>query len=146
MKNLLSIVFLCCTYVSSVIRSSWHFSTSGFNIRFLRTPKNWKEVNNKFSSDYFHILHVVGRIALEWNLFQNFDGALKQAYIHKMFMSSTHLYWFRATGGYICGYGRPSNLVILVYIILVLDILHILWVVYQGEIIDDVIYVVSQKY
>ena len=23
----------------------------------------------------------------------------------------THLYWFRATGGYICGCGRPSNLV-----------------------------------
>ena len=23
-------------------------------------PKNYKEVNNKFSSDYFHILHVVG--------------------------------------------------------------------------------------
>ena len=39
-------------------------------------PKNSKEVNNKFSSDYFHILHVVGRIALEWNLFQNLYGAL----------------------------------------------------------------------
>ena len=23
----------------------------------------------------------------------------------------THVYWFRATGGYICGFGRPSNLV-----------------------------------
>ena len=23
----------------------------------------------------------------------------------------THVYWFRATGGYICGCGRPSNLV-----------------------------------
>ena len=28
MKNVLSIVFLCCTYISSVMRSSWHFSTS----------------------------------------------------------------------------------------------------------------------
>ena len=26
------------TYVSSVMRSSWHFSTSGFNIQFPRTP------------------------------------------------------------------------------------------------------------
>ena len=58
MKNLLSIVFLYCTYVSSVMMSSWHFSTSGFNIRFPRTPKNLKKINNNFSSDYFHILHV----------------------------------------------------------------------------------------
>ena len=42
MKNLLSMVFLCCTYVSSVMRSSWHFSTSGFNIRFPRTPQKLK--------------------------------------------------------------------------------------------------------
>ena len=34
MKNLLSIVFPCCTYVSSVMGSSWHFSTSGLNICF----------------------------------------------------------------------------------------------------------------
>ena len=27
----------------------------------------------------------------------------------------THVYWFRATGGYICGCGRPSNLVIIIY-------------------------------
>ena len=27
----------------------------------------------------------------------------------------THVYWFRATGGYICGCGRPSNLVIVIF-------------------------------
>ena len=57
---LLCIVFLCCTYVSSVMRPSWHFSTSRFNIRCFPGPlNNYKKVN-KFSSDYFHILHVVG--------------------------------------------------------------------------------------
>ena len=42
----------CCTYVSSVMRSS------------PGPPKIKIKVNNKFSSDYFHILHVVERIAL----------------------------------------------------------------------------------
>ena len=49
-------------------------------------PPKMKKINNKFSSDYFHILHVVERIALVWNLFQNVCGALKP--IYKMFMSS----------------------------------------------------------
>ena len=33
------IVFPCCTYVSSVMRSSWHCNTSGFNISFTKTPQ-----------------------------------------------------------------------------------------------------------
>ena len=45
MKNLL---FCCCTYVSSVMRSSWHFSTSGFNIRFPRPPKIKKKLITNF--------------------------------------------------------------------------------------------------
>ena len=40
----------------------------------------------KCSSHYFHILHVVERIALVRNLFRNVNGTLK--YIYKMFMSS----------------------------------------------------------
>ena len=56
---LLSIVFPCCAYVSSVMRSSWHFNTSGFNVRFPRTPQNENKNLKKNSSDYFHILHIV---------------------------------------------------------------------------------------
>ena len=70
-------------------------------------PQKW--TNNFFSSDYLHILHVVERIYLVSNLFQNVYGALKHI-LHKVFMNSVdHVYW--ATGGYICGCRRPSNLV-----------------------------------
>ena len=35
-----------------------------------------------------------------------------EAYIKKIvWVLLTHVYWLRATGGYICGCGRPSNLV-----------------------------------
>ena len=35
-----------------------------------------------------------------------------EAYIYIMSrVLLTHVYWFRVTGGYICGCGRPSNLV-----------------------------------
>ena len=37
---MITIVFPCCTYVSSVMMSSWQCSTSGFNIRFPKTPQN----------------------------------------------------------------------------------------------------------
>ena len=63
-----------------------HVSPSWFNIRFPRSPKNEKKNNKKCSSHYFHILHIVERIALVWNLFQNVCGALK--HIYTMFMSS----------------------------------------------------------
>ena len=51
-------------YVSSVMRSSWHFNTSGFNVRFPRTPqnenKNWKNVHQITS--IFYILLSFGVI------------------------------------------------------------------------------------
>ena len=56
---LVTIVFPCCTYVSSVMMSLWHFSTSGFNIHFPKTPQNENKNLKKCSSDYFHILHIV---------------------------------------------------------------------------------------
>ena len=53
------------------------------------------------------------RIALSCvrNIFQNVHGALKYIYIKCLLILLTHVCWFRATGGYICGCGRPSNLV-----------------------------------
>ena len=45
------------------------------------------------------------------NIFQNIHKALKYIYIKCLWVLLTHAYWFRATGGYICGCGRPSNLV-----------------------------------
>ena len=36
--------FPCCTSVSNVMRSPWHFSTFGFNIRFPRTPLKMKKI------------------------------------------------------------------------------------------------------
>ena len=61
----------CCTYVSSVMRSSWHFNISGFNVRFPRTPQNENKNLKKCSSDYFHILHIVEL----WCDFKMFVGA-----------------------------------------------------------------------
>ena len=59
MKNLLSIVFLCCTYVSSVMWSSWHFSTSGFNIRFPRTPRKLKRIITNFHQIITSIFYML---------------------------------------------------------------------------------------
>ena len=108
MSNLLSIVFPCCAYVSSVMRSSWHFSSSGFNIRFPRTPQNENKYLKKCSSDYFHILHIVEL----WCDFKKFVGPWSiYIFIKCLWVLLTNVFWFRATGGYICGCGRPSNLV-----------------------------------
>ena len=106
---MVTIVFPCCTYVSSVMMSSWHFSTSGFNIRFPKTPQNENKNLKKNSSDYFHILHIVEF----WCDFKMFVGPWSiYIYIKCLWVLLTNVYWFRATGGYICGCGRPSNLVV----------------------------------
>ena len=47
-----------------------HFSTSGFNIRFPRTPQNENKNLKTISSDYFHILHIVEL----WCDFKKFVG------------------------------------------------------------------------
>ena len=109
---MVTIVFPCCTYVSSVMMSSWHFSTSGFNIRFPKTPQNENKNLKKNSSDYFHILHIVEF----WCDFKMFVGPWSiYIYIKCLWVMLTNVYWFRATGGYICGCGRPSNLVVIKY-------------------------------
>ena len=95
----------CCTYVSSVMRSSWHFNTSGFNVRFPRTPQN------DFFGKNIHQITSIFYILLSFGVILRCLWGL-EAYIYTMFMSSVdQVYWFRATGGYICGCGRPSNLV-----------------------------------
>ena len=74
-------------------------------------PQNENKNLKKCSSDYFHILHIVEL----WCDFKMFVGpSLKHIYIYKcLWVLLTNIYWFRATGGYICGCGRPSNLVLL---------------------------------
>ena len=52
MKKLIIYCFLCCTYVSSVMRYSWHFSTSGFNIRLSKK----KLITNFQITSIFYIL------------------------------------------------------------------------------------------
>ena len=88
------------------MRSSWHFITSGFNVCFPRTPKMKKKLK-KCSSDYFHILHIVEL----WCDFKMFVGPWSIYKYNVLWVLLTNVYWFRATGGYICGCGRPSNLV-----------------------------------
>ena len=45
-----------------------------------------------------------------------------EAYIKKcLWVLLTHIYWFRATGGYICGCGRPSNLVLFRFFLEILN-------------------------
>ena len=77
MKNLLSIVFPWGTYVSSVetlLIVPW------IQHMVSQNRQKWKTISKTCSSDYFHILHVVEKIALVWNLFQNVRGALKHQY------------------------------------------------------------------
>ena len=57
--------------------------------------KIWKNVHQI----NFHILHIVEL----WCAFKMFVGPWR--------VLLTNVCWFRATGGYICGCGRPSNLV-----------------------------------
>ena len=84
------------------------------------------EFKNKCSSDYFHILHVGVKSTLWclWGL-----EAYTCIYIKCLWVLLTYVYWFRATGGYICGCGRSINLVILCcriwLIILILNICNI---------------------
>ena len=118
MKNLLFLVFPICTYVSSVMRSSQHFSTSGFNILFPRTPKKWKKNIANVPSDYFHILHVE-RIAYLCEIYLKcLRGLEAYIYISNVYEFCWPIYmdlgW---PGGYICGCGRLSNLVNMAYYI-----------------------------
>ena len=104
--------FLVVHMYPSVMRSSWHFSSSGFNIRFPRTPQNENKNLKKCSSDYFHILHIVEL----WCDFKKFVGPWSiYIFIKCLWVLLTNVFWFRATGGYICGCGRPSNLVLTVF-------------------------------
>ena len=58
MKNLLSSVFPCCTYISNVMKSSGHFSTSGFNMRFPRTPPPPQKQVLQITSIFYMLLRV----------------------------------------------------------------------------------------
>ena len=65
------------------------------------------KMKTQISSDYCsHILHIVEL----WCDFEMFVGPWS-IYIKCLWVLLTNVYWFRATGGYICGCGRPSNLV-----------------------------------
>ena len=72
-------------------------------------PKMKTKIWKKCSSDYFHILHIVEL----WCDFKKFVGPWSiYIFIKCLWVLLTNVFWFRATGGYICGCGRPSNLVI----------------------------------
>ena len=67
-----------------------NFSTSDFNIPFPMTPQ---KINNKCSSNYFHILHVVERIALVWNHFKMLVGP-QNIYVKCLWILLTLVYIF----------------------------------------------------
>ena len=70
-------------------------------------PKMKTKIGKKFhqitSSNILHIVEL-------WCDFKMFVGPWS-IYIKCLWVLLTNVYWFRATGGYICGCGRPSNLV-----------------------------------
>ena len=90
------------------MRSSWHFSTSGFNIRFPRTPSqiktklitNFDQITSIFYMSLEDSFGVKSISKCSWGY---------EAYIKCLWVLFTHVYWFRPTGGYGCG--RQSNLV-----------------------------------
>ena len=70
-------------------------------------PKMKTKIWKKCSSDYFHILHIVEL----WCDFKMFVGPWS-IYIYNVYeFCLINVYWFRATGGYMCSCGWPSNLV-----------------------------------
>ena len=90
------------------MRSLWHFNTSGFNVRFPRTPQNENKNLKKCSSDYFHILHIVEL----WCDFKMFVGPWS-IYIYNVYEFCWPMYTDLGRPGdtCMCGCGRPSNLV-----------------------------------
>ena len=112
MKILLSIVFLCCAYVSSVMRSSWHFSTSGYQQTVSQDPPKIKKKLIRNLHQITSIFYMLLEDSFGVKSISKFAWGL-EAYIKKcLWALLTHVYWFRLTGGYICGCGRPSNLVL----------------------------------
>ena len=97
MKNLLSIVFPCCT-MSPVW---WGFHDTLVPLDSPGPQKKFIRLLPYFTccwEDSFGVKSL-----------QDVHGALKHIYIKCLWVLLTHVYWFRATGGYICGCGRPSN-------------------------------------
>ena len=62
--------------------------------------KFWENVH-QITSIFYILLSFVGPCSI-------------YIYIKCLWVLLTNVQWFRATGGYICGCGRPSNLVILI--------------------------------
>ena len=85
------------------------YCTSGFNIPFPRTTKKWR--TTKFIrllpyftccwEDSFGVKFILGCL---WG-----HICIKCLWV---LLTNVYMYWFRATGEYICGFGRPSNLVV----------------------------------
>ena len=69
----------------------------------------------KMKTKIWKIIHQITSIfciLLSFGVILRCLWALKHIYIMFLWVLLTNVYWFRATGGYICGCGRPSNLVI----------------------------------
>ena len=112
-----SLLYLClqCDEVFMTL------SASVFNIRFPRTPP--PQIKKKLITN-FHQITSIFYMLLEDSFGLKFISKFSwglEAYMYIktcLWVLLTHVYWFRATGGYICGCGRPSNLVYYLHVIL----------------------------
>ena len=108
MKNLLSTVFLCCKVLMSPVWWGLHDTLVPLDSTYGSPgpPKIKKRLITNFHriTSIFYMLLEDG---FGVKFISKFSWGLKKC----LWVRLIHVYWFRATGGYICGCGRPSNLV-----------------------------------
>ena len=125
-------LFFCPSDVQPTIlvRSSWFFDTrppySGPRTmaklcRFFSCHGNQSLNDEKIVIFYcsaiskqifFHIFYMLLEDSFGVKFISKCSWGLEAyIYIKCLWVLSTHIYWFRVTVGYICGCGRPSNLV-----------------------------------
>ena len=92
------------------------------SLHFPRTPQKWKQNYTKFSYFYFNskfLIRLLPSFTFCWEDSCGVKSILKclwgleALYIKYLWVLLIPVYWFRVTGGYICGCGRPRNLVII---------------------------------
>ena len=93
----------------------WHFGTPGFNVRAQHDPEELIFIlTQKFLIRL--LLYLTCKLLINRGYMWTKMGPVwlfKHIYIKCLWVLLTNVYWFRVTGGYICGCGGPSNLVCL---------------------------------
>ena len=110
MKNLLSIVF----FVVLLSPVWWGLHDTLVPLDSTYGSPGPPKIKKKLITN-FHQITSIFYMLLGYSFgvksISKFAWGLEAYILNCLWVLLTHVYWFRATGGYICGCGRPSNLV-----------------------------------